>query len=99
MIINVNIDIELNNEQIYLLRKFYIDRSTRQFWTPIRKIQSNTQVTDTKIADSLVDKDILKKDNMFNYGLTTLGHYIIDKIDRNKIIDSIINNNKPLSYI
>lgn len=92
MIINVNIDIELNNEQIYLLRKFYIDKSTRQFWTPIRKIQSETQVIDTKIADSLVDKDILKKDNMFNYGLTTLGHYIIDKIDRNKIIDSIINN-------
>jgi len=92
MIVNINIDIELNNEQIYLLRKFYIDKSTRQFWTPIRKIQSDTQAIDTKIAESLVNIDILKKDNMFNYGLTILGHFIIDKIDRNKIIDNILNN-------
>ena len=84
MIININIDIELNKEQILFLRKFYIDKSTKQFL-------SRTS-NDTKIADSLQDRDILKKDNMFNYTLTILGHLIIDKIDRDKIIDSIINN-------
>jgi hypothetical protein len=83
MIININIDIELNNDQIYLLRTFYIDKSTKQFWGPD---------LDKSIAESLVDKDILKKDNMFNYGLTILGHSIIDKIDRDKIIDRILNN-------
>ena len=31
MIININIDIELNKEQILFLRKFYIDKSTKQF--------------------------------------------------------------------
>jgi hypothetical protein len=90
MIININIDIELNNDQIYLLRKFYIDKSTKQFWG--REPLSAHPDLDKSIAESLVDKDILKKDNMFNYTLTILGHSIIDKIDRNKIIDRIINN-------
>jgi len=89
MIININIDIELNNEQVSLLRKFYIDKSTRQFWgsTPGR-----SNVWNKSIAESLLDKDILKKDGMMNYTLTILGHKIIDKIDRDKIIDRIINN-------
>ena len=85
MIININIDIELNNDQIYLLRKFYIDKSTKQFWG--RSVRP-----DLDIAESLVDKDILKKDHHINYTLTILGHKIIDKIDRDKIIDRIINN-------
>jgi hypothetical protein len=81
MIIKINIDIELNNEQVSFLRRFYIDKSTRQFWD-----------FDKSIAKSLVDRDVLKKDNMMNYTLTILGHKIIDKIDRDKIIDRIINN-------
>ena len=85
MIININIDIELNNEQVSLLRKFYIDKSTRQFW-------SDSNAWNKSIAESLLDKDILKKDNMMNYTLTILGQKIIDKIDRDKIIDRIINN-------
>jgi hypothetical protein len=90
MIININIDIELNNDQIYLLRKFYIDKSTKQFWG--RDPLSVRPDLDKSIAESLVDRDILKKDNMMNYTLTILGHKIIDKIDRDKIIDRIINN-------
>jgi len=82
MIININIDIELNKEQILFLRKFYIDKSTKQFL-------SRTS-NDTKIADSLQDRDILKKDNLMNYTLTILGHLIIDKIDRDKIINNIL---------
>lgn len=85
MIININIDIKINKEQVSLLRKFYIDKSTRQFW-------GRSNAMDKSIAESLVDKDILKKDDGFNYVLTILGHYTIDKIDRDKIIDSIINN-------
>ena len=85
MIININIDVELNNDQIYLLRTFYIDKSTKQFWG--RSVRP-----DLDIAESLVDKDILKKDHHINYTLTILGHKIIDKIDRDKIIDRIINN-------
>ena len=93
MIININIDIELNNDQIYLLRKFYIDKSTKQFHISSKPGQSGWSFSSYNIiADSLVDKDILKKDNMFNYGLTIIGHFIIDKIDRNKIIDNILNN-------
>lgn len=88
MIININIDIELNNDQISFLRKYYIDKSTRQFLQSFGE-QANI---DTKITRSLVDRDILKKDNMMNYTLTLLGHYIIDKIDRDKIIDNILNN-------
>ena len=82
MIININIDIELNSEQILFLRKFYIDKSTKQFL-------SRTS-NDTQIADSLQDRDILKKDNLMNYTLTILGHLIIDKIDRDKIINNIL---------
>ena len=85
MIININIDIKINKEQVSLLRKFYIDKSTIQFW-------GRSNAWNKSIAKSLVDKDILKKDDGFNYVLTILGHYIIDKIDRDKIIDSIINN-------
>lgn len=84
MIININIDIELNNEQVSLLRKFYIDKSTIQFW-------GRSNAWNKSIAVSLVDKDILKKDEMMNT-LTILGHSIIDKIDRDKIIDNILNN-------
>lgn len=85
MIININIDIKINKEQVSFLRKFYIDKSIRQFW-------GRSNAMDKSIAESLVDKDILKKDDGFNYVLTILGHYTIDKIDRDKIIDSIINN-------
>jgi len=94
MIININIDIELNNDQIFFLRKFYIDKSTRQFHISSKPGQSAGWIfsSDNIIAESLVDKDILKKDNMMNYTLTILGHKIIDKIDRDKIIDRIINN-------
>jgi hypothetical protein len=87
MIININIDIELNNDQIYLLRKFYIDKSTKQFWGKDSFVSSDL---DKSIAESLVDKDILKKEHVMNYTLTVLGHKIIDKIDRDKIIDRII---------
>jgi hypothetical protein len=90
MIININIDIELNNDQIHLLRTFYIDKSTKQFWG--RDALSMRPDLDKSIAESLVNIDILKKDNMMNYTLTILGHKIIDKIDRDKIIDRIINN-------
>ena len=90
MIININIDVELNNDQIYLLRTFYIDKSTKQFWG--RDVLSVRPDLDKSIAESLVNIDILKKDNMMNYTLTILGHKIIDKIDRDKIIDRIINN-------
>ncbi len=82
MIININIDIELNSEQILFLRKFYIDKSTKQFL-------SRTS-NDTQIADSLQDRDILKKDNLMNYTLTTIGNIIVDKIDRDKIINNIL---------
>jgi len=94
MIININIDIELNNEQIYLLRTFYIDKSTKQFHISSKPGQSAgwSFSSDNIIAESLVNIDILKKDNMMNYTLTILGHKIIDKIDRDKIIDRIINN-------
>jgi len=90
MIININIDVELNNDQIYLLRTFYIDKSTKQFWG--RDVLSVRPDLDKSIAESLVNIDILKKDNMMNYTLTILGHKIMDKIDRDKIIDRIINN-------
>jgi hypothetical protein len=89
MIININIDIELNNEQVSLLRKFYIDKSTIQFWG---RTHPRSNDRNKSIAESLLDKDILKKDNMMNYTLTILGQKIIDKIDRDKIIDRIINN-------
>ena len=94
MIININIDIELNKDQIYLLRKFYIDKSTKQFHISSKPGQSAgwSFSSDNIIAESLVNIDILKKDNMMNYTLTILGHKIIDKIDRDKIIDRIINN-------
>jgi hypothetical protein len=94
MIININIDIKLNNDQIYLLRTFYIDKSTRQFHISSKPGQSAgwSFSSDNMIAESLVCKDILKKDDMLNYTLTILGHSIIDKIDRDKIIDRIINN-------
>ena len=48
MIININIDIELNNEQVSLLRKFYIDKSTIQFW-------GRSNAMDKSIAESLVE--------------------------------------------
>lgn len=89
MIININIDIELNKEQVSFLRKFYIDKSTRQFH--ISSKSGWRASPDNIIADSLVYRDILKKDHIMNYTLTILGHYIIDKIDRDKIINSIIN--------
>lgn len=94
MIININIDIELNNEQVSLLRKFYIDKSTRQFHISNKPGQGVgwSFSPDNFIAESLVDRDILKKDKMMNYTLTILGHSIIDKIDRDKIIDNILNN-------
>jgi hypothetical protein len=100
MIININIDIELNKEQVSFLRKFYIDKSTRQFHISSKPGQGvgwsfspdNIITSVLGTLESLVDRDILKKDNMMNYTLTLLGHYIIDKIDRDKIIDRIINN-------
>ena len=92
MIININIDVELNNDQIYFLRKFYIDKSTRQFHISSRPGHGWSFSSDNIIAESLVNIDILKKDNMMNYTLTILGHKIMDKIDRDKIIDRIINN-------
>ena len=99
MIININIDIELNNDQIYFLRKFYIDKSTRQFHISSKPGQTAgwSFSPDNIIAESLVDKDILKKgadwNHMsMNYTITLLGQLIMDKIDRDKIIDRIINN-------
>ena len=103
MIININIDIELNNDQIYFLRKFYIDKSTRQFHISSKPGQTAGWSSlysfspDNIIAESLVDKDILKKgadwNHMrMNYTITLLGQLILDKIDRDKIIDRIINN-------
>ena len=87
MIININIDIEINNDQIHLLRTFYIDKSSKPGQSAGWSFSS-----DNIIAESLVNIDILKKDNMMNYTLTILGHKIMDKIDRDKIIDRIINN-------
>jgi hypothetical protein len=99
MIININIDIELNNDQIFFLRKFYIDKSTRQFHISSKPGQCAGWIfsPDNIIAESLVDKDILKKgadwNHMrMNYTITLLGQLILDKIDRDKIIDRIINN-------
>ena len=103
MIININIDIELNNDQIYFLRKFYIDKSTRQFHISSKPGQTAgwSFSPDNIIAESLVDKDILKKEadwnhvtalGSMNYTITLLGQLIMDKIDRDKIIDRIINN-------
>jgi hypothetical protein len=94
MIININIDIELNNDQIFFLRKFYIDKSTRQFHISSKPGQTAgwSFSPDNIIAESLVDKDILKKGARMNYTITLLGQLILDKIDRDKIIDRIINN-------
>lgn len=93
MIITIQLNIELEQDEIKLLRKYYLDKHTRQFWVPIKTynqhkpdIKTQEQIT----AKKLSQKDILKEDNMFNFGLTQTGLAIIDKIDRDKIIDNIL---------
>ena len=98
MTINININIELSQEEIHLLRKYYTNgRTSKQFWAP-RMISTNKQLEIVKeyiIAESLLNKEVFKKDMMNNYTLTTIGNIIVDKIDRDKIINNILENDLP----
>lgn len=94
MIININIDIELSQDEINLLRKYYLDKHTQQFWNPIKvynQHKPDLKTQETLTVKKLTEKNILKEDNMFNFELTQIGLAIMDKIDRDKIIDNILN--------
>lgn len=81
-----NIDIELNNSEIsYLRSKFILNRKS-----VINNIL-NTDESVTKVVDSLIDKSILSADYMYNITLTSIGDKILDKIDRDKKIRSLLN--------
>jgi len=93
MIITIQLNIELEQDEINLLRKYYLDKHTRQFWNPIKvynQHKPDLRTQETLTAKKLTEKDILKEDNMFNFGLTQTGFAIMDKIDRDKIIDNIL---------
>lgn len=96
MIININIDIELSQEEIHLLRKHFNNgRTSKQFWAlrPMINITSKKKLEIDKeynIVESLLNKEVFKKDMMNNYTLTKIGNIIVDKIDRDKIINNIL---------
>jgi hypothetical protein len=93
MIININIDIEISKEEIHLLRKHFNNgRTSKQFWAPRPNLSvySEEIVKEYNIVESLLNKEVFKKDMMNNYTLTTIGNIIVDKIDRDKIINNIL---------
>ncbi len=47
-------------------------------------------VKEYNIVESLLNKEVFKKDMMNNYTLTKIGNIIVDKIDRDKIINNIL---------
>ena len=90
MKISVNISVDLTIDEISFLRKNFdknIDRSINIFIY----LHLPGKCDEKNIYDSLAKKDILKKDDMRNVSLTTIGKLIMEKIDRGNIIDDILN--------
>ena len=97
MILNIEIEIELNIYELKMLRKYFendLSRKLNPFFSEVfkgKKIVESIQ-NEMDIVSSLYKKDILKTDSINNYELTLLGKSIVDKINRNNIIDKLIKD-------
>ena len=58
---------------------------------PFNKKVHKTDDIERSVFEDLKNKDILKKDMMENHTLTSLGRLVVEKIDRNNIIDDLLN--------
>lgn len=93
MKIDININIELNKEEIQLLRKYYTNGKTSKQFLGIPNRNTNVEKEPGKeynIVKILTEKEILIKDNMMNFKLSIIGKIVVDKIDRDKIINNIL---------
>ena len=88
MELKIVIDINLTDEEVSFLRKYFENKE--------RTLNLNLSVPSSKntirnIGIELIKKDILKVDSMSNMTLTNIGKKVVDMIDRDKIINDILN--------
>lgn len=86
MELKIVIDINLTDEEVNFLRKFFENKERTlnlHFCEPRDGIRN--------VAIELIQKDILKVDSISNMTLTNIGKKVVDMIDRDKIINDILN--------
>ena len=86
MELKIVIDINLTDEEVSFLRKFFENKERTlnlHFYEPRDKIKN--------VSIELIKKDILKMDSISNMTLTNIGKKVMDMIDRDKRINDILN--------
>ena len=82
MKLTIKINIELTQEELEFLRK-YFENKERTLNLHFIKFKNT--------AIDLVQKDILKVDSLTNATLTNIGRRVMDMIDRDNRINDILN--------
>lgn len=89
MKININIEIDLNKLELRFLRKYFTtNQRINQILLQIKK--ENRWIAEP--TKSLLESGILQiTDNIGTVELTLLGRLLMDKIDRNNLIDDLLS--------
>jgi hypothetical protein len=83
MNLRIEIEIEITEEEANFLRQFYIDNRNNNLCAIFMYGSRNpAEIAKTKIITSLLDKEILSKDELDNTKLTNVGNKVCDLLDR-----------------
>jgi len=88
---SINIEVNLTKEEISFVQKYFVNNTkthNRFFFSD--QIKSNLHKGRT-ILDNLNKKQILYFDNIGNIHLTIVGNNIIDQLDRDKKINTLLD--------
>ncbi len=88
--IKIDISIELSNDEVLFLRKHFEDDSEKQLSAFRYYINNKTPSDYNIIIDKLSNDGILNEDHVGNHKLTFIGKIIVKKINRNSIIDGLL---------
>ena len=88
MELKIVIDISLTDEEVSFLRKFF-ENKERTLNLHLHFCEPRDRIKNVSIE--LIKKDILKIDSISNMTLTNIGKKVMDMIDRDKIINDILN--------
>jgi hypothetical protein len=87
MELKIVIDINLTDEEVSFLRKYFENKERSLHILHLYLPQNGIR----NVAIELIQKDILKIDSISNMTLTNIGKKVMDMIDRDKRIHDILS--------
>ena len=97
MIFKIELDLELTVDEIKILRKYFDKEDTKlnPYFMGYFNKKFNTPESINNIREilsSLEKKEVLREDQIHNYELTIVGKFILSKINRENLINKLLED-------